>query len=136
MKKTTRTFWIAIGVILALAVLVATVKPAVRTRDVSITTVVEEVSKDQVDRIEVTGDQISVKLKDASAPIQLTRKEAGSTLKDYGIDASKVTVVAKNPDDGSGKWIDLAIQVGLPILLVVGLFFFFMRQGLRIYQDT
>ena len=97
-------------------------KPA----SVSLSKVIDQANQGQVESIELTGDQLTVNLKDGSK--ELAFKESNTSLKDYGIDYNKVKVEPKNPNDGSGKWIDIALAF-LPILLIIGFFYFIMRQA-------
>jgi len=99
------------------------VKPPV---DVPFSTVLDEVKQDKVDSLEVTGDQIIVNLKDGTK--QKSYKEAYKSLSDFGIDYNKVKVEAKNPDDGAGRWFDIALAI-LPIIFIVGFFYIIMRQA-------
>lgn len=102
--------------------------PTSKTENVSLSQVIEGVSQGKVDRIEVSGDKLTVTLKDANAPKQIAYKERSANLADYGIDYRKVTVDTKNPEDGSGRIFDLVLTL-LPIALIIGFFYFMMRQA-------
>lgn len=97
-------------------------KPA----QVSLSKVLEQVNQGQVEQIEVVGNKLTVTLKDGGK--EESYKETASSLKDYGIDYNKVKVEPKNPDDASGRWFDLIIAF-LPIMLIIGFFYFIMRQA-------
>jgi len=130
MKKIPKNAWyliISIAVLISLVALMGNssglVKPPV---DVPFSTVLDEVKQDKVDSLEVTGDQIIVNLKDGTK--QKSYKEAYKSLSDFGIDYNKVKVEAKNPDDGAGRWFDIALAI-LPIIFIVGFFYIIMRQA-------
>ena len=55
-------------------------------------------------------------------------KESFKSLSDFGVDYNKVKVEAKNPDNGSGRWVDIALAI-LPIFIIIGFFYFIMRQA-------
>lgn len=94
--------------------------------EVPFSSVLDEVKQDKVDSLEVTGDQIIVNLKDGTK--QKSYKESFKSLSDFGIDYNKVKVEAKNPDDGAGRWFDIALAI-LPIIFIVGFFYIIMRQA-------
>lgn len=129
MKINNRSFLFLLGALLVLAVLVVASLGGQPTKQVPLSQVINEAQNNQVNQINVDGDKLTVKLKDPTAPEQVTYKEASATLKDYGIDYSKVTVNTANPNDTSGHIIDLLLTSLLPILLIVGLFYFMMRQA-------
>jgi cell division protease FtsH len=97
-------------------------KPA----QVSLSKVLEQANQGQVEKIELVGNKLTVTLKDGGK--EESYKETSTSLKDYGIDYSKVKVEPKNPDDGSGRWIDILLAF-LPIALIIGFFYFIMRQA-------
>lgn len=129
MKKIPKNFWyaaITLAVLLTLVIYMGRgssfSKPPT---DVPFSVVLDEVKQDKVDSIEVTGDQLLVNLKDGSK--QKSYKESFKSLSDFGVDYTKVKVEAKNPDNG-GRWIDIALAI-LPIFLIIGFFYFIMRQA-------
>lgn len=130
MKKIPRNFWYAAILLSALLVLVTffgrssslTKTPT----EVPFSVVLDEVKQDKVDSIEVTGDELIVNLKDGSK--QKSYKETFKSLSDFGVDYNKVKVEAKNPDNGSGRWLDIALAI-LPIVIIIGFFYFIMRQA-------
>ena len=129
MKKSTRSFFFLVGAILVAAILVVVSLPAVKTENVSLSQLIDEAKNGQVDNIEVDGNKLTATLKDPAAPKQITNKEASATLKDYGIDYSKVTVRTKPTDSGTGNfWVQLLFAVG-PIVLIIVFFYFMMRQA-------
>jgi cell division protease FtsH len=113
--------FVALGVVL-FAVPATAPKPT----EVTLSRVAEQVSKGEVEKILVAGDKLTVKLKDGST--EQTFKEPNVSLKEYGLDYSKVTVEVQNPDDGSGRWLDILLAI-LPIALIIGFFYFMMRQA-------
>ncbi|HEX3082869.1 MAG TPA: ATP-dependent metallopeptidase FtsH/Yme1/Tma family protein, partial [Candidatus Saccharimonadia bacterium] len=127
--KNTRSFFFLVGAILVAAILVVISLPTVRTENVSLSQLIDEAKGGQVDSIDVDGNKLTATLKDPSAPRQITNKETSATLKDYGIDYSKVTVRTKNSDSGTNSiWFQLLITVG-PIALIIAFFYFMMRQA-------
>ena len=97
-----------------------------KPQQVTISRVIEQVNKGDVEKIELNGDELLLSIKGGSQ--EQAYKEHNATLKDYGIDASKTLVDAKNPDDGSSRWIE-ALFAFLPIIIIIGFFWFVMRQA-------
>ncbi len=129
MKKNTRSFFLLVGAILIVAIVVVVSLPPVRTENVSLSQVIDEAKAGQIDSIEVDGNKLTATLKDPTAPKQITNKESSATLKDYGIDYSKVVVRTKSTDSGANSlWFQLLITVG-PIALIIAFFYFMMRQA-------
>ncbi|GAC1369302.1 MAG: ATP-dependent zinc metalloprotease FtsH [Candidatus Saccharimonadales bacterium] len=118
-----------VGAILVAAILVVLTLPTARTKEVTLTQLADEVKNGQVQNIEVDGNKLTATLKDAGEPKQTTNKEPTVSLKDNGIDTSKVTVNVKGADSGTSSiWFQLLITVG-PIALIIAFFYFMMRQA-------
>jgi cell division protease FtsH len=127
MKKNARKFWLLIAALLAVAIVLVITTPGTKTENVSLSQVLDEAKNDKIQRIQADGDKLTVTLKDSSAPKQITYKETGSSLKDYGIDYTKITVDTKNPDNNNNLF-NIALAI-LPIILIIGFFYFMMRQA-------
>lgn len=127
-KKNRRGFIFLIIALLVAAVLVSVSLPTAKTQNVPLSQIIDEAKKGQISRIEVDGDKLTATLTDSSAAKQISYKEKGASLSDYGIDYSKVTVDTKNPDSNSGAILDAILTI-LPIILIIGFFYFMMRQA-------
>jgi cell division protease FtsH len=130
MKKIPKNFWYAaiiLTILLALVTLFGRGSGFTKApTEVPFSVVLDEVKQDKVESIEVTGDELLVNLKDGSK--QKSYKESFKSLSDFGVDYNKVKVEAKNPDNGSGRWLDIALAI-LPIFIIIGFFYFIMRQA-------
>jgi len=127
MKKIPKNVWyILIGLVILAGLLVASDQSTAKPQQVTISRVLEQVQKGEVEKIELLSDQITAHLRGGTK--EIAYKERNATLKDYGIDASKILVDTKNPDDGSGRWVD-AVFAFLPIFIIIGFFWFIMRQA-------
>jgi cell division protease FtsH len=128
-KQNNRGFLVFVVIVLALGVLWAATLPTSATDNVSLSRVIEEARAGQVQRIDVDGQKLTVTLKKAGATKQIAYKDsATATLADYGIDMTKVDVSPKNPENNNDLWLNLAFFLMTPLLLV-GLFFYMMRQA-------
>ncbi len=129
LKKSTRSFLFLIGGVMVVAILLAVSAPTTKTKDVSLSQMLGEAKSGQIERIEVQGDKLTATLKDPNEPKQIANKEAGSSLvKDYGVDQNKVVLDVKNPESGSSIWLQAGISI-IPILLIIGFFYFMMKQA-------
>lgn len=128
MNKNARKFWfLLVGLALVAVLLVLSVTP-VKTENVSLSQVIDEANSGKVSNIQVDGDKLTVTLKDSAAPKQVAYKEDSANLTDYGIDYHKVSISATNPANSTSKIFEAAITI-LPILLIIGFFYFMMRQA-------
>lgn len=127
MKKSNRTIlYVIAGILLLGAILSFSTTTRSKVEDVTLSQAVEQVNKGNVDNIVVEGDKLTITLKDGTK--EQTFKEASANLKDYGIDVTKVKVDTRNPDDGSGRWLDILLAF-LPIVIIIAFFYFMMRQA-------
>jgi ATP-dependent Zn protease len=95
--------------------------------EVPISQLLSDVSTGRVQRIEIRGDELEVKL--TNLQTYSTTKEEGVSLytlfADRGVDASNVIVEVKEPDALSG-WLGLILNF-LPVLLFLGLLIYLVR---------
>ena len=118
--------YIIIGLIILIGLLVVGDQTQTKPTPVSISKVIEQANKGDIDKIKLTGDQVDVYLKGGGR--EQAFKESTATLKDYGIDYGKVLVDPQNPIDGSSRWLDIFLSI-VPIIFIVGFFYFIMRQA-------
>jgi cell division protease FtsH len=129
LKKSTRSFLFLVGAILVAAVLLAITLPRQRADEVPLSQMIQEAKSGKVERIQVDGSKLTATLKDSSDK-QISYKDApdASLTADYGIDPKQVVIDPKNPDSSNGHLFDILATV-LPIILIIGFFYFMMRQA-------
>lgn len=97
---------------------------------IDLSTMIEEVKADKVEKIAVSGSNLTLSYKDGSAEKVVTKEETISLaelLTNSGVDLAKVKIEVE--DQNSGRvWADLLIN-GLPILLMVLFMVFIFRQA-------
>ncbi len=133
MKKNNRNILIFIIVILIIAAVYSFYAPAQNTEQVSISKVAEEVKNNQVKDIKQEGTKITVTLNDNKQQTSSIsdNEKITDTLKFMGvnnIDPNKVTIESK-PASSSSFWIGTLIQVILPVVLIGGILYYFIRQS-------
>ncbi len=96
---------------------------------ISLSNFISDVREDKVEKIEIAGNQLRVKYKDGENKIAL--KEDGQDLIDVfkiaNIDLTKTNIEVSGVSLGSMLW-ELLISF-LPVLLMIGVFFFIFRQA-------
>lgn len=97
-------------------------KPA---EEVSLSEIKNEYNSETIEKIDVDGSTITATLKDGRKFKAF--KEQDVSLTDYGITPDKVEIDVKNPDQGV-FW-PTFLTVILPVLLIAGFMFFFLRQA-------
>ncbi|MCC7289042.1 ATP-dependent zinc metalloprotease FtsH [bacterium] len=127
MKKSNRTIlYVIAGLLLLGAVISFSAAGTTKVADVTLSQAIEQINKGEVDNVVVEGETLTLTLKDGTK--EQTFKEPSANIKDYGIDPTKVKVETKNPNDGSGRWLDIVLAF-LPIIIIIGFFYFMMRQA-------
>ncbi|MCH7492552.1 ATP-dependent zinc metalloprotease FtsH [Patescibacteria group bacterium] len=100
--------------------------------EISISGVVDKIQKEEVEKIEVIGTQLTVILKNGEELKSLKEPNdtVSSLLADYDVDQSKmaaVTIEVKE-NSGFGFWAGAILPFLFPFLLIVAFFWFMMRQ--------
>lgn len=127
-KKSNRKFWFLLAALLVVAAILAASVSPVKTQNISLSQVIDEANSGKVNSIQISGDKLTVTLKDSNAPLQVAYKETSANLTDYGIDYHKVTISTVNPNSSTSHVFDAALTI-LPIILIIGFFYFMMRQA-------
>jgi len=107
-------------------------KGGVKPEQIGLEQLVNEINAGQVESIDISGDILSIKLKDNK--IQSVTKEAGQPLsellKSFGVSPEKMTAVktAVKTESGTTYWINALLPILLPFLLIAVFIYFMMRQ--------
>ena len=130
-KKTNRyaTIGILLLVILVIAGIYTYSNQGIKPKQVPISQVAQEVKDGKVKNITVTGTDVETTLKDGkklTSQVGLN-EQITTTLKDFGADPSKVSIDIKSGNDNS-IWITL-LTTFVPFLLIIGFFYFMLRQA-------
>lgn len=99
---------------------------------VPVSQVAEEINTDKIDHIEVSGDRLTVFLKDGSKQSSTKEHEIAlsEALKNYGVDQNKLQTVKIDVKDSSSSsfWTTTILPFGIPFILIAGFIWFLMRQ--------
>ena len=98
--------------------------------EVPLSQVINQIKEDKVEKVSLEGEKVIVDFK-GDEKDAVSRKEAGESiykiLESAGVDPSKVNIEIKDMS-WQQNWISI-IGTVLPILLMVGFFFFIFRQA-------
>ncbi|CAN5417846.1 ATP-dependent zinc metalloprotease FtsH [soil metagenome] len=119
--------FIAIIILIALVVFAASSQPST-IKTISLTQAVKAANAGQYAKIEVSGNQLEITKKGDKEPSLKTYTDPNASLKELGVDYSKVQVSYKAVAEGGNVWVTLAGSV-LPIVLIGGFLFFMLRSA-------
>ncbi len=95
---------------------------------------VSQINDGSVTKVVVSGNNLAITLKDGTAAEAKKEFESGlsETLKNYGVNSSSLATVAIEVKEESGSrfWLGILVPTVLPLLLLVG-FFWFMFRGAK-----
>lgn len=121
--------WIVLAVFAAIFLVSYLVQPSTTIKEVPITTVVKEANAGKYSKIEIDGQKLLITKKGEDKPTITANKEVGTSVKDIGINPSKVEVTVKPASSTSSNVIGFALSSLLPIILIGGLLFWMMRSA-------
>lgn len=85
--------------------------------------VVKEANAGQVQKIEVVGDELRVfKNKNDSQPVNLSRKEPGSSIYEQGLTNRDVQIVNKPESNTGSTWLSIGGSLIIPLIMFLGIF--------------
>lgn len=119
-------FW-AILVFSVLAIIAVTT-PSDNLKNVAITDVIKRANEGKISKIEVQENDLKVTPKGEQKPTEKSRKEAGSSLTEQGLQQGKTEVTVVPPSETGNTIWNLAIII-IPVLIIVAFFMFMMRQA-------
>ena len=134
MRKLGKNFVIIVLILLGISALFALfAEPFKDVERITLTELVEGINKEEISRIEVSGNKLKVFYNDET--VKESTKEAqaalSETLVNYGVDKTKFTKVNIEPKEPSGflAFIGPLSFLLLPLILFLLFFFFIFRQA-------
>jgi cell division protease FtsH len=133
-KKSEKIAKSILGLALAAVLIVAVNKSSSNVNlgkdsEISFSQVIEMVDKGEIKEIKEEGQKLIITKQNEDKPTNFAVLPFGASATEQGLDVSKVNYKAKQLDDGSINWAEVLINVGLPFLLLVGLFAFIAKQA-------
>ncbi|MDQ5970226.1 MAG: cell division protease FtsH, partial [Patescibacteria group bacterium] len=103
-----------------------------KTTEISVAKLVSQINADQVKNITVVGSKLDITLKDDT--VATTRKEANEPLSDmlknYGVSSEKIAAIdiTVKDESGEGAWWMTLLPYLLPLVIIIAVVWFMMRQ--------
>jgi cell division protease FtsH len=119
--------FIAIIVLLGLIIFAATNKPSTLQK-ISLTTAVSQANSGQYSNMILNGNEIQITKKGDNHATLKSYIEPNATLKQEGFNFSKVQVNAAPESSSSSTWFSIA-ETALPLIVIIGVFYFFVRSA-------
>jgi cell division protease FtsH len=119
--------FIALLVLFGLIIFSTTNQPQ-SLKEVSFSDVINRANKGEIQKIEVVGNELLVTKKGEDKASEKSRKEAGSSIYEQGLQQGKAEVNIK-PESNSGQiWTNLLIGL-LPVIIIVLALFYMLRSA-------
>ena len=135
MKNLAKNFLVIILIFLLIsAVFSLFYQPFEKTKEISLTQLVQEINQEKVKKITVSGNELRIVYQDNSKV--KSRKEQETALSEslinYGVEKTKLAKVEVETKESDGKWIWLApVLFSILPLLIFGLFFWVIFRQTR-----
>lgn len=125
----TTLFW-SVVVLFGLAMF-ALYSPQQTREEVPFSEVIDRANRGEIKKIEIEGNNLLVTPEGAEGdrPTQTSRKEAGSSIYEQGLNRDSGTVVEVDEPSRVGSAFLSILGILLPVLLIGGLFLFMFRQA-------
>lgn len=127
--KKSRNWGLVAVLIVGVLVVLAFFNQSPKITEISLSQAVSAANAGKYAKIEVSGQVMLITEKGKDSPTLKAIKEEGATIKDTGIDTSKVEVKAKSASSPGSTFIGIALTSILPVLLIGGLLFYMMRSA-------
>jgi cell division protease FtsH len=102
--------------------------PTEELESVPFSEVINRANQGEISRIEVEENKLTITESGNEEPTQESRKEAGSSLYEQGLENRDVEVVVTEPNNSGQIWQDLFVGL-LPVIIIGGLLFWMLRSA-------
>lgn len=90
--------------------------------------VVNQANSGEIKRIDVKSNELEVTKQGEDEPTIQSRKEAGSSIYEQGLENREVEVNVEPESNASDTWVQIGVSL-LPVLLITGVLFFMLRSA-------
>lgn len=119
--------FIALLILFGLIIFAAYSQPS-QLKEVPLSQVVQDANSGQYQKIEVSGNTLTITKKGDNKPSLKSFKDTGSSLKDEGVDYNKVVVDTRPGSTASSTWANIGISI-LPVIIISAVLFFMLRSA-------
>ncbi len=97
-------------------------------KQVPLSQVVQEANSGQYQKIQVNGNALTITKKGDDKASLKSFKDSGSSMKDEGVDYTKVTVDTRPESNASSTWLNIGVSI-LPVIIISAVLFFMLRSA-------
>lgn len=97
--------------------------------EIPFSTLVEDVNNNKVSKVEEDGQKLLITEKDQDKATKYAILPTGASATEQGLDIAKVEYTAKAQPGDNSTALDLIINIGLPVIIFVGFFYFIAKQA-------
>lgn len=120
--------FIALIVLFGLIIVAAYNQPS-SLKEIPATTAISDANKGKYAHIQVVGaNELDITKKGESHPTLKAYVDPNASLKEQGLDDSKVSVTYKSQSSGSSAWVGLASSI-IPVVLIAAVLYFMLRSA-------
>lgn len=119
--------FIALLILFGLIIYSASVRPQ-NLQGIPLSQVIKEANDGQYKKIAVKGDTLEITKSDEDNPSLSSRKDPQASLREEGVDYSKVEVINEQPSTTGSTWAAIGINL-LPVLIISFVLFFMLRSA-------
>jgi cell division protease FtsH len=119
--------FVALLILVGLVIFASYNQPSA-TKEISLTQAIASANKGEYSKIVVNGNQLDITKKGDKMASLKSHSDPNASLKEQGLDYSKVSVEYKPVSSGGSIWLTLIGSV-LPIVFIGGLLYFMMRSA-------
>lgn len=113
---------------LAALVYVGYSKPSELTK-VDFSSVIDRANSGEITKLTIQGDRVEVTKSGEDKATEYTFKEPFASIYEQGLEQGKTTVDSKLESRTGETWTNLLVNIGLPVLLFGGFFYFIMKAS-------
>lgn len=120
--------FVALIVLFGLIIYSATNQPS-PLKETSFSEVVKQANNGEIKRIQIKGDELEITKTNEDKASQKSRKEAGSSIYEQGLNKdAPVEVDVKQPSNSGAIWTNIGLSL-LPILIIAIILFYMLRSA-------
>lgn len=97
--------------------------------EIPFSTLVDNVNNDKVAKVEEDGQKLLITERDQDKATKYAILPTGASATEQGLDITKVEYTAKTQPGSNSTALDLIINIGLPVIIFVGFFYFIAKQA-------
>lgn len=120
--------FVALLILFGLIIFSATNQPS-KLKEIAFSDVVKQANNGEIKKIEIAGEELSITKKNEDKPSLKSRKEAGSSIYEQGLNKdAPVAVDVKKKSDSGTIWTNVALSL-LPILVISIILFYMLKSA-------